>query len=428
MQEEDIYHWWQYYGRSGKTVYSRGRRLSVESCGTLNTARGPDFISARFILDGITYQGDVECHLKSSDWYAHQHHLDKAFRHVVLHLVASPVHRSPVKSKWCAQEICTFVLPEPANNYPFPARTCKPLKAYETKLTGSLMRLSLERFEQKTRLFLKLLTVENYQALFYVNYFRALGYPANANSFQLLAERLSWSRLFANIHPERLSSRDIFAVFAGQAGFIPFKPADEYSRLAGLKYREYGHLLPGVPFEDSMWQIAGIRPLNHPHFRLAAGLHLLKHHNFSLFDKINQALQMRRQFSVVMPAIMNIFNISPEPYWSDHYALGKRHKNFSARVCIGKARLTELLINVILPLAAARAVFSGSDGYYAYLQSLYLALPLVSTYGMLNRRMPWVKQCRNAMPVQAVNQALLTLQSGFCSVSLCDQCPINRTQ
>jgi hypothetical protein len=62
----------------------------IEICqpGIWNKAgSGPDFELAKIRLDGLTWFGSVEFHLKSSDWYKHQHHKDEAYENVILHVV-----------------------------------------------------------------------------------------------------------------------------------------------------------------------------------------------------------------------------------------------------------------------------------------------------------------------------------------------------
>ena len=426
MQEEELYRWWQYYGRSGEKIHSQGRRLRVLNCGFLNTARGPDFIAARFELDGIIYQGDVECHNKTADWYNHNHHLDKAYRQVVLHLVARSGNHPPVKSQWCQQPVRTITLPKPVMQSDYPAQNCQPDRLFQKQLRANLIRMALKRFKQKVNVFIKALDDQNYHSLFYMHFFRALGYPANANTFQLLAEKLNWFWLIQNKKHLSDDHQLLYALYSGQAGFIPYVCTDSYTASIQNMYKENAHFLPGRTLDIDSWQFAGTRPYNHPHFRLAAGLHILMRYDFQLLNEIFAYLQKRRELSLAQKAISTLFKLAPDTYWAEHYALGKKRHGAPARVCIGEARISELLINVILPLAGAQAVLSGSEGYFAYIQSFYLGLPLVSVYGAFDKKIPWFRLCFDVWPVQAANQSLLLLESDYCRYLLCKQCPVNR--
>ncbi|MEJ2544615.1 MAG: DUF2851 family protein [Calditrichaceae bacterium] len=426
MQEEELYRWWQYYARSGKTIYSQGRRLRVLNSGTLNICRGPDFISARFELDGMIYQGDVECHRKTSDWYAHHHHLDKLYRQVILHLVGHQDHSVPVKSQWSQDPIATLPLPKPVTSFNTPECYCKPNSEYHTKLKSNLMALALIRFEQKMNRFIKSLHKHNNQELFYIHFFRTLGYPANANSFQLLAEQLNWSWLMEHKNILESDYHKLFAVYAGLSGFIKPECRDSYSQHIRQEYHAYKFLLPGLSFDPDSWQYAGVRPYNHPHSRLANGLHILQHHRFDLFNRLIHVLQKRRDYAFTLNEIINLFQIRPEKYWQTHYALGKQRNNTTGKTSMGEARIIELLINVVLPMAAVKANLSGSEGFLAYLQSFYLFLPLVSAYGCLRKGSSWFDDCFEIWPTQAVNQSLLVLQSEYCHMKLCSQCPVKR--
>ena len=426
MQESELYHWWQYYARSGKAIKSRGQYLRVLNSGMLNTSRGPDFISARFELDGIVYQGDVECHCKTSDWYAHSHQLDKMYRQVVLHLVGQPEGLAPVISQWNRQIITTVQLPRPPVSTGPPERYCQPGGGSQNQLKSNLMDLARIRFDQKIKYFMKALNKQNDQELFYIYFFRTLGYPANANTFQFLAEQLSWSWLMQHKSIFTGNCQSLFSVYAGFAGFIAPDCRDTYSEQIRQWYHTYVHILPGHSFDPEAWQYAGVRPNNHPHFRLAMALRILDYYNFQIYDTLNSILQSRQKNSSALREILTLFQQTPDDYWSTHFALGRKRKGAVAVRSLGKARIIELLINVILPLAAARASLSGSEGFLAYLQSFYLSLPLVSSYGQISKKIGWFADCFKTWPAQAVNQSLLSLQSEYCHRSLCRQCPVKR--
>jgi hypothetical protein len=65
-----------------------GRRVRIIDPGKWNLLGGPDFRVARLRFDdGPEVIGDVELHLRASDWDAHAHARDPAYNNVLLHVV-----------------------------------------------------------------------------------------------------------------------------------------------------------------------------------------------------------------------------------------------------------------------------------------------------------------------------------------------------
>jgi hypothetical protein len=88
MQEAFLHFLWQfqYFNRAHLQTVG-GDALQVLHPGYHNTDAGPDFSQARIRVGDMEWAGNVEIHLKSSDWLAHHHHKDDAYDPVVLHVV-----------------------------------------------------------------------------------------------------------------------------------------------------------------------------------------------------------------------------------------------------------------------------------------------------------------------------------------------------
>lgn len=68
-------------------VTTDGQPIGILDKGQWNDRSGPDFSNAYITIDGVHWYGPVEIHLKSSDWYAHNHSSDPAYDQVILHVV-----------------------------------------------------------------------------------------------------------------------------------------------------------------------------------------------------------------------------------------------------------------------------------------------------------------------------------------------------
>ena len=55
--------------------------------GILNRNSGPDFSEAKIKMDNVIWVGNIELHIKSSDWLLHKHSADKNYDNIILHVV-----------------------------------------------------------------------------------------------------------------------------------------------------------------------------------------------------------------------------------------------------------------------------------------------------------------------------------------------------
>jgi len=68
----------------------RGKMVEIISPGWIKGGAGPDFRDALFRYDnGDVEKGDVEIHVRSSDWLRHKHFRDPAYNDTRLHVVGA---------------------------------------------------------------------------------------------------------------------------------------------------------------------------------------------------------------------------------------------------------------------------------------------------------------------------------------------------
>ena len=61
--------------------------IILKTVGLPNVNSGPDFFNAQLSIGTQMWAGNVEIHVKSSDWYVHHHETDAAYDSVILHVV-----------------------------------------------------------------------------------------------------------------------------------------------------------------------------------------------------------------------------------------------------------------------------------------------------------------------------------------------------
>ncbi|MCU0416077.1 MAG: DUF2851 family protein [Cytophagaceae bacterium] len=88
MKEEVLWVLWKYLFFDTQSIFTtENEKISIQSTGHQHMNSGPDFTQASIWIGGILWKGDVEIHVKSSDWIAHGHDTDPAYESVILHVV-----------------------------------------------------------------------------------------------------------------------------------------------------------------------------------------------------------------------------------------------------------------------------------------------------------------------------------------------------
>ena len=87
--KESLLHlvWEQQLFKASNLFTTKQQELNIHKKGSLNHLQGPDFGNAIISIDGQKWAGTIEIHVKSSDWYAHQHQKDPNYQNVILHVV-----------------------------------------------------------------------------------------------------------------------------------------------------------------------------------------------------------------------------------------------------------------------------------------------------------------------------------------------------
>src|SRR5690554_5913207 len=88
FQENFLQLVWKYqYFDKNQLITTNEVPLLVKKIGFHNFHEGPDFSESHIRLGDLDHYGQVEIHLKSSDWNAHAHSDDRRYESVVLHVV-----------------------------------------------------------------------------------------------------------------------------------------------------------------------------------------------------------------------------------------------------------------------------------------------------------------------------------------------------
>jgi hypothetical protein len=206
MKEEFLHYVWKYK----KFAFAKAKTISnlpisLISVGMHNHLAGPDFFNAQLYVDDQLWAGNVEIHLKSSDWYAHGHEADPAYNTVILHVVWEhdiDIYRSDNEAI-PTLEIKKYVSMDTLTNYKtlFARQQEKwinceaELREVPTAVLDHwLERLYIERLEQKTEMIQSLLaqTHFDWEAVLFCMLARNFGTKINGLAFHSLAEAIDF--------------------------------------------------------------------------------------------------------------------------------------------------------------------------------------------------------------------------------------------
>lgn len=345
FSENFLHFIWQFRLLNSANLYCQdGEELQVLHPGSLNKHAGPDFTGSKLVIDGLSWVGDVEIHLKSSDWLAHGHQYDAAYNSVVLHVVYqhdSPIYRTngslvPVlvlKDLFSSHLLRNYTELIAAVN-PFPCQ--KHLAGVDQLIVDAfLSRVLISRFEQKSKeVFQKLSNNRgDWEQTFYYFLARNFGFKVNAVPFELLADALPLP-VFSKHKDNALQ---IAALVFGQAGFLEMPFFDVYPKQLQNEYAFLKKKYSLIPIDPVLWKFLRMRPQNFPTVRLAqfAALMLKSKYLFSKIIEAGSVAEVRTLFS----------DLPVNEYWQTHYHF---HKN-TRKVIVqpGQQSIDNIIINTV---------------------------------------------------------------------------------
>ncbi len=418
MREDLLHFIWKYKKLQLENLAtSKNEKVRIVDFGVHNHLAGPDFFNAKVNIDGQLWAGNIEIHIKSSDWYAHGHEEDANYDNVILHVVwqdDTSVYRKD------GSEIPTLEL----KNYISEALLERHQKLFDKKDVGFinceksvgtidsftvqnwLERLYFERLERKSNLVLELLKQSNndWEKVLFSLLLKNFGLKINGDSFMGIARLLD----FSVVRKIRNKTIALESVLFGLAGFLEDETiVDSY--YIELK-KEFAFLKNKFDIQATGVQkpeFFKLRPPNFPTIRLSQLANLYAEHQ-NLFAEIIHTSSLDDMYKV--------FNIAASKYWDNHFTFGKESKKSRKRLT---AKFIDLLIiNTILPLKFCYARHLGKDVNDEILD--IISRIKREDNSVVDNFMKLGVGLKNAKD----SQSILQLYNGYCIENRCLECAI----
>ncbi len=381
--------------------------------GWQNDNAGPDFGEAKIKIGATTWVGNVELHLRTSDWHKHQHSNNPQYQNIILHVVYEddePLSGSSFPTLELKPYLDTAVIDRYYRLMGFnTAIPCaSKLKSIPDIVWVTWMdRLLAERLESRLGdwQLLWLQAGKDWRTLLYYRLAANFGFHVNREAFLELALSLPL-KILAKHRANLLQTE---ALLFGQSGLLGSGPEDDYTRALEQEYhflrRKY-QLTPLLPYR---WKFLRLRPYNFPTIRIAQ-FAMLVHQSLDLFARMMEV----KNGAEIMP----LLNICASSYWDNHYRLGEAVTETKVKH-LGKDAANNIMINTVAPMQYLYSRLQGKaslhEGSLNLLQSLKpeqnATIREWESYGITTE---------NA----AQSQALLQLFRQYCSVKGCLNCAI----
>lgn len=418
MTEEFLQYIWKLRLFDKNLNLTSGEECQIIDVGTHNLDSGPDFFNARIKFDNTIWAGNVEIHTKSSDWFTHEHQLDKAYDNIILHVVYDD--DKPIKRK-NGEQIPTIELRNRFDKKLFETYNdfmtnrnwipCeKMIKEVDRfVLNNWIDRLMVERLENKSGEIEDRLKFNgnNWEETFYQFLARNFGFKVNSAPFELLAKSLPLNYLGKH----KNNKFQIEALLLGQAGLLTKKYKDEYPKTLQKEYLFLQKKYKLTPIDPHLWRFMRMRPSNFPTIRLAQFADLV-YRSSHLFSKIIETEFLKK--------LTGYFELSISDYWETHYSFDKKSKKTQKK--IGKNTINLIVINTVIPFLFVYGRLRNNQAIIDRALKFLDQIPGESN-SILNK---W-NELGMSVQTAFTTQALLELKNNYCNKKKCLNCSIGNT-
>jgi hypothetical protein len=348
-------------------VVFRGRSWGEE--------RRPDFQGAVLAReDGLLVRGDVEIHVRASDWRHHGHGKDPAYNTAVCQVVLwqdepRPIRRQDGTPIPTVELVTRLVAPlaelerraglDQAAIRTRPRPPAIPCVQTPDDLASLLDRAGVARFLEHAATFESDLACLAPEEVLYRGALRAMGYTANTHGFEQLGQALPLATLRAVADGAGGLARlqAVQAALLGVAGLLPSQRAlpidQEWPALLEAAWASQASAL-AAPLPPGTWKAWRVRPENVP-VRRAAGLSQLVS-AWSHADPLDRLLDdLAAAEQAANPGLLAArwqARVEDDGFWATHHDFG-RPLPAPQPWLVGAGRAGEVVVNVLLPFGYA---------------------------------------------------------------------------
>jgi hypothetical protein len=350
------------------------QEVVVEEPGRWNLEAGPDFLDARLRIGPERHRlcGDVEIHVRPTDWRQHGHAADERYRRVIAHVTyfpgGLPTEDLPAGTVQIALRDALHANPAFAfetmdlTAYPFAIQESHPPCAAMLARQPPEDRILIleaageERLRRKAERMAQEIRAQGADQVLYRETLCALGYKSNRAPFRQLADAIPLEVLRTESHGEVMRG---YALLCGVAGLLPAKAGARWDEDTRSFVRQTWDIWwkqqarwQTVIMPRKSWSLTGLRPQNHPLRRIMAAAELFAQKQ-GLTD-ILRGLRAAVSTSWNQTVMELLERSGTDGYWGWRLGLAGSRRTQPVAL-IGAGRATAILTNVVIPWLTAQA-------------------------------------------------------------------------
>lgn len=390
-----------------------GKEIEVLNPGLHNTDAGPDFLDAKIKIGGVVWVGNVEIHMRTSDWFRHHHENNQAYQNIILHVVCEADDELRYPNGKAIPQLQMDIPDYVRKNYelllhddvtPACARIVSNLNRLQ--IHSWLSALQVERMEMRAQQITerRQQLEGNWEDTFFVTIARSFGFGKNGDAFEHWAQSIPMSAV--GKHKDNLLQ--VEAIFFGQAGLLetPLEGNEYYTRLRN-EYRYLKHKFGFSPINPAEWKFLRLRPQNFPHIRIAQLAMMYYQQRLNL----SRILNAQR-----VEDIMQLFDTHVSDYWKTHYTFDNP-STLSREKHLSNASRQSLIINAVAPILFCYGRYKANEALAEKGITILEQIPAENNFIIRN----WTEA--GIRPENAADtQALIHLYRNYCTRRDCLRC------
>jgi len=438
LSESEVVRIWQrQLLKKTELITETGESVAIIYPGRANDDRGADFRDAVIARGDKLVKGDIEVHVRTSDWQAHRHHRDTAYNRVILHVVMwhndGQVTRLQNGGSIPVLALHRYLempadresnLPDSPDTFRTPClRSDGQLSA--DSITEILDRAGDERFLIKAAGFQTDLAQMGAGQSLYQKIMGALGYSKNKLPFMELAGRVPLRTLDSVAH-SGVSDEECLArqqaLLLGTAGLLSCQQQDRWrvgtlgeqwiERLVEL----WGYCCDTEAMPPDAWHLFKVRPNNSPVRRLVAMSYLLlRYRKRGIFNGLVDMIMdvpLDRGYQELERGLL----VTTDCCWTGNAAL------------LGCRRAADIIVNVLLPFTFAWGQFSSRPELGEKALAFYQCYPRLGVNSIERHMKGQLGLYGRLVDSARRQQGLIHIYQTLCTQGGCSSCPLGQSQ